>query len=444
MPRSYISQLLFFPLVSPDAAAVLRNGLRGTLSDIPYLASEVLGHYAPKNSVTLGNPGFSLDDLFSVLDLTRTIRYSALRTAGFMPSALAELNSHLVHHSVTKRQIVFQATLALLDGGAVLSVNVHHSTTDITGFSALLAVWASHCKYGTSESLHFSKIWLDRDALFNTPHHSADGIHDRPPSLLHWDNPIGVENLATAAGLSQLETCIFRFPAASLQQLKRQVLKCLESKVPWVSTMDILTALIWSAIISAEMTSDSRVAATKSRHQTDGMQLMRIPVNFRSLHEPPLPEHYLGAAFAISLVRADEKDLCSIAANNETQSPSLLIPALARVATAVRTAILAIDGHGVKAAVEYIAAQEDLERLKLSPQPAKVSIVSWAAENVYGMEWGSEVSRCESVRLPELKGKRYPIILPRLANGDFEVLVRLNLETMDLLRQVWVMNIGKG
>ncbi|KAJ2982484.1 hypothetical protein NQ176_g1348 [Zarea fungicola] len=287
-------------------------------------------------------------------------------------------------------------------------------------------------------------MWLDREALSNGLHRPADGIRDRPPALLHWDNPSGAEHLATDVGSSQLETSIFRFPAASLQRLKVEVSKCLGSEVPWVSTIDILTALIWSAVISAEMTSDAGIAVARSLHRTGGAQLMRIPVNFRSLHEPPLPEYYLGAAFAISLVRAEEEDLISIAANSGTHSPSLLIPALARVAAAVRTAVSAIDGESVKAAVEYIAAQEDLGGLKLSPKPAKVSIVSWAAEHVYGLEWGREVGRCESVRLPELNGKRYPIILPRLPNGDFEVLVRHDLETMGLLRQGWVTNIGKG
>ncbi|OPB44960.1 hypothetical protein A0O28_0090980 [Trichoderma guizhouense] len=273
MPRSFISQILCFPSTNPRIYEVLRDGLAGTLADVPYLASRIVARTHPKGSVALSSPCDSLGDLFRVNDLATTVDYNDLKARGFQPS--------------------------LFDG-------------------------------------------LD---LFSADLNPARDGND--------------------------------------------------------TASDICS--------------------------------MRIAVNCRSRYNPPLPKNYLGAAFGVSLVTAKKVDLMDIGrSSGETYS----ISAIANVAAAIRQSVNVIDEDKMNTIVNHLSAQEDVTGLKLCEQPASVSIVSWADEGVYELDWGIELGHCEVVRLPTFKTKRYPVVFPRLPNGDLEVLVSFDPELLNRWRAV--------
>ncbi|KAL7929828.1 transferase family domain-containing protein [Trichoderma chlorosporum] len=412
MPRSYISQILCFPSTKTRISEVLRDGLAGTLADVPYLASRIVARTHPKGSVALGPPCDSLDDLFRVNNLVTAADYSDLKAEAFRPSLFDDLNlfSPDLNPATTSPSPVFRAVLSLVEGGCLLCVSLHHSTADIGAFGALLKIWASHCRTGSSKDIQFSSSWFDRTAVIRNSHHVPADV----PLLLHKEESTPSSQPSKPA---EIETQFFRYSAESLKNLKAEVSKHLPDGTSWVSTSDILTALLWGSAIFAEFSDDDDTA--------DDTASMRIAVNCRSRYNPPLPKDYLGAAFGVSLVNAKKVDLLDIGrSSGETYSLS----AIANVAAAVRQSINFIDEDKMNAIINHLSAQEDVTGLKPCQKPGKVSIVSWTDEGVYELDWGTELGHCEIVRLPTFKTKRYPVVFPRLPDGDLEVLVSFDPE----------------
>ncbi|KAL7942888.1 transferase family domain-containing protein [Trichoderma barbatum] len=415
MPRSYISQILCFPSSNPRISEVLQNGFAGALADVPYLASRIVTRVHPKGSVALSPPCDSLSDLFHVNNVTATVDYDTLKSGAFRPSLFDGLDLFSADLSPVNKSPspVFRAVLSLVKGGCLLCISLNHSTADITAFGSLLKIWASHCRTGSSEDIQFSQRWLDRTAIFsNSQNAPAD-----TPILLHKEesSPTGQPSKSV-----QIETQFFKYSAEYLKNLKNEVSKHVPDGTSWVSTSDILTAILWGSTISSEFADDDGDAVSDTCS-------IRIAVNCRSRYNPPLPMDYLGAAFGVSLVNAKMADLIVI---GKSSGQTLSISAIANVAAAVRQSINVINEDKMNSIVNHLSTQEDITGIKLCQQPASVSIVSWADEGVYDLDWGIELGHCEAVRLPTWKTKRYPVVFPRLPNGDFEVLVSFDKKMM--------------
>lgn len=437
MPRSYITQILCFSSTNPQVPDVLKDGLAGTLADVPYLTCEVVEGNSPKGSVMLSKTAQSLDDLFSIKDISPAADYNTLKSANFSPLSLDRLDISHANFNVLGDgpQPVFRATLSLIRNGHLLCVSVHHSTTDITGFGALLKIWASHCRTGSSKSIQFASNWLDRERLLYTPTNPLA----RFPEFLHVrEAPPGRQKPEEPG--HTMESFIFNFQRKQLQSLKTDVIRYLTDEITWVSTGDILTAVLWSAITFAELQDDAELAGDGIFSKDDDRSI-RIPVNFRSRYKPPLPKDYLGAAFGIALATAKKIDLENIAVGVDGE---IFLSALSRVAASVRKAVNLINAQNMRSVVEYLAAQRDLRGIELGPHSFSPSIVSWAHQGVYDLDWGCEVANCDAVRLPRLKNKRWPIVLPQHQNGDLDVFVRLEKGQLDILDNVWVLRLLQG
>ncbi|KAM0479480.1 hypothetical protein ACHAPX_004695 [Trichoderma viride] len=419
MPRSYISQILCFPSSNPRISEVLRDGLAGTLEDVPYLASRVVARAHPKGSVALSSPGDSLSDLFRVNTYT-DVHYEALKFWGFPPPVFDNRSwfSADVGPGNTSPSPAFRAVLTLVQGGCLLAVSLHHQTADITAYGSLLKIWASHCKTGSSDGIGFDQSWLDRTAIVRSSHNALADT----PLLLHKEESLPSSQPSKPA---KLETQYLKFSGDYLKRLKAEVNGHLPDGTAWVSTSDVLTALLWGYIIHSEFSDDNTTA--------DGQLSMRIAVNSRSRYEPPLPKEYLGSSFGVTLVTAKKADLVAIGSSTKQKT---FTSEIANVAAAVRQSINVISEQAMNRIVNHLAAQDDVSNLKLCKQAADVSIVSWADEGVYELDWGTELGHCEAVRLSSLNGKRYPVVFPRLPNGDLEVLVTFDEELMSKWQKV--------
>lgn len=427
MPRSYIRQILCFPSSSPQTPRILKDGLVGTLTDVPYLACGIVDGDSLKGSVALSEPYQTLDNLFSIQDLSSNVDYCSLKSENFTPSSMDGLDLFPLEQNADKQPLpVSRATLFLVRHGYLLCVSIHHSTTDITGFGALLSIWASHCRTGNSRAVQFSANWIDREKLRFTPTDSSQ----RCPDLLHVRQNLEKRRNLKIPASSEMESSIFQFQRQGLEIMKNQVIGLLPRGMPWVSKGDILTAILWSAIVITEPQNDTGLL-----EPVNGERVIRIPVNFRHEYRPPLPRGYLGAAFGISLATARESDLRCIATSTDT---TIFLPPLARVAAAIRKAITMVNEKNMRSAVQHLAAQRDVSKIGLGPHNDSPSIVSWADEGIYDLNWGGKIKDCDAVRLPRLVKKRYPIVLPRLPSGDLEVFIRLDKEKMHILKTQWV------
>ncbi len=442
MPRAYVGQILCFPSTSPAIFPELRKGLAGVVADVPHLLSGVVDQGYPKGSVRLADPYQTVDNLISCQDLSGTLEYAALKAYNFPPSAfnVPGVGPPDTRPPFAVPEPVFRAKVLLIKGGTLLWVEFHHCTTDIIGFGALLKLWASHCRTGSSAEVGFDRSWHDRRVLFKFQIDAAftPGPSQPVPKLLPMGQPGAPTGTGATPVASTYETRIFYFGMANLQLLKSSInehLPSLQTGVSWVSTGDILAALLWSATVWAEDNSDSDPT-------TQVNATARIPVNFRSRHKPPLPKDYLGSAVVMTTASTARKELLSLSSDtNDTGRSSatiddLLKVGLAKIAAAIRTSINQANEDQIREALVYTASQTDIQHIRLSPRHNGISLVSWADERVYGLPWGNTLGCCEAIRIQKYSGKRYPIVLPRSADHDgLEAIVSFDERTMTRFHQ---------
>ncbi|CAJ2505088.1 Uu.00g124820.m01.CDS01 [Anthostomella pinea] len=406
MPRVYVRQILCFPSTDPNALRALKDGLAGV----------------------------ALDDLFTGNNLSSHIEYAQLKADNFPPAAL--MASGIVPADTQPPYPdpapVFRARLSLVKGGFLLCIALHHSTTDITGFDTLLKIWASNCRAGSFRPVGFDPSWMDRRVLLE-PHNTTRTPPHNIPGLLHIQTPAEASRRVTTRSSSEeWQTAIFYFPQRGLRDLKRKVNELLVSDgtAGWVSTWDALTTLLWGAVLGAELNDHDHNPTTT--HLSKATSTIGFPVDFRSKLHPPLPQGYLGAAFAMTSATALRDDIISL--SNDAGSSS--VPAVARVATAIRASLNRVNDASVRDTLAYLNHNPDQPSIILGPPHDGISIVSWADQSVYELDWGVAVGRCDAVRLPKLPNKRYPIVLPRVPDvgddgGGLEVIICLEKSVME-------------
>ncbi|KAK7956507.1 uncharacterized protein PG986_005729 [Apiospora aurea] len=423
MPRAYIRQMLCFPASASassshatdrnisgesDVTKTLRDGFAATASQVPYLLSRVVSLTHPHGAVGLSGPYQLAEDLFDTRGVSRDYNYAALKCAGSPPDVLGR--GGFAPETSSDEEPVFRARLSLVERGFVLGVAVHHSTTDITGFGVLLKIWAANCRRlqnhpeDENELPLVDAAMLDRAAVrdLGSGVPGSDIPSTIPPVLIFQDG----EPIPKPAGLKALAT---------------DVLPSVAADVPWVSTSDILTALLWSAVVAAQAPPPSPTFATNN---TASLSTMSIPVNFRARCEPPLSPVYLGAAFGRAAASAP------IPRRNGSSDASRQDRTAATIRRSIRDQV---NVQSIRAAVAYTAAQPDLTGVKRRPAD-EISIISWADQGVCTLDWGSYVGRCGAVRLGKMAGRRYPIVLPRLADGGLDVILSLEAAAMERFR----------
>lgn len=487
MPRTYIRQMMCFPASTSTStpaankslssesyvARTLRDGLAATAAQVPYLRSRLVSMTHPHGAMGLSAPYQSVESLFDVGDVSREYNYAALRGQGFPPDVLgrggfapetAVATASTPGGHGQDEEPVFRARLSLVEGGFVIGIAVHHSTTDITGLAALLKIWAAHCRRlrnsggngGANvtpiglEDGYVTPAMLDRAAVRVLGlGAAASEISKTIPPVLFFQDGEPVLKPATATPQSVFATAIFRFSPNSLRDLKALATDRLPSAaadVTWISTGDVLTALLWSAVVAAE---GPPPPSTPSDDSTTSSTIS-IPVNFRARCEPPLSPDYFGAAFGRAAVSAAVHELVSMAAlsnhpadshhqNRQAKVGVSTATLLAKTAAAIRRAIVdQVDARSIRAAVTYTASRPDIAAMKRRPAEG-ISMVSWADQGVCALDWGDPgIGRCEVVRLGKMPGRRYPIVLPRLRDGGLEVIVSLETAAMERFSEVFL------
>ncbi|OTA77724.1 hypothetical protein M434DRAFT_251349 [Hypoxylon sp. CO27-5] len=442
LPRGYVRQMFCFSSTHPDVSHVLKVGLTGVVTDVPYLLSSIVTSDGKR--ISLNEPHQTLEDLYSEEDFSDALDYTIMKEQHFPPSAFSvpSIIPPATTPPLSNPAPVFRARLTLIKGGFILCVAIHHSTTDITGFGALLKIWASHCRTRSSTAVGFDKSWLERKALVERPDATSGTAPTSVPELLHVQGPQDLSRSTGAASRhSDFKTAIFFFPQKTLQALKQAVNDHIASQgvTGWVSSSDILTALLWSAILAAE--SDS--TASPMGNNTTG-----FPVNFRSRLNPPLPPEYLGGAFVMTAATVSRGDLLSLATGTSPSSDDLLLDAtsisrLAKITSTIRASLHRVNEKSVLDVLMYLATMsDDHPPIILGPLHDGISIVSWADQGVYELDWGNVIGKCDAVRMPRLMYKRYPIILPRIpatinSDGGLEVFVSFERQVLERFERSW-------
>jgi len=427
-PRGWIRQIFAFPTPNPGVDKVFRDGLAGLLEDIPYLRSDVVQTGNPAAPTALSEPRWTLDDIFSAVDLSDSIDYAVLRAADFSPKILSRKDIEPI--GPASPIPVFRIKLTLVNGGCLLYLALTHAGHDITACGTLLKIWASYCRTGSSASVGFSPVWLDRTPLRTLTGPAAQP----PPERIAVQKPSEAAQSQAERREEVFETAVFRFSGKSLADLKSQVnARAPQLDVPWVSTSDVLIALIWSAITSAEEQIPAPRAGSEPTKPPKKAITVLMPVNFRQRLNPPLPKEYLGAAYSTVAATVQRDDLLSVSQTGNIES-------LAAIAAAIRASYGTVTHDSVKNISALVQACPDVSKVSWAPPGDGIAIISWADQGVHELDWGAVIGRCEATRFQQFGYRSYPWIMPRLPNGDYEYIVSLEEHAMQLFRAGFVMS----
>ncbi|CAM6123165.1 unnamed protein product [Calypogeia fissa] len=207
-----------------------------------------------------------------------------------------------------------------------------------------------------------------------------------------------------------------------------------EDSVPWISTNDALSALLWSSITRArhcqgkveDASTVSTVGTVGGEEGAVGQLESKLGMANNGRHKlnPPLPKTYIGNVNLYSLTVLPVSSL-------------RLEGALPNVARLVRASVNHIDNKHIRSAVRFIDALPDIAALKPGFAPfmgMDLAITSWAEMGLNGLSWGHGVGTVERVRVPAINFDGLCVIFPRTKEGGLEVLIGLSVDAMKALK----------
>lgn len=445
---------MLFPLSTGvenrDLYGTLKAGLSLTLSEIPLIG----GHLAPEEGPQSGRLQINIEEGYGIKfvyqDLPTSHRagfnysYDQLQRDHFPISALDPDKIQSVPFAVTSpRPATMGVQATFIHHGLILSTCIHHRVSDALGLATVLKVWAKNTRIVdamngsdlVAANYKFRETSMDRAPMRKGL--KGAQMRDFPEYRVHKVpkeiNPGLAKQVLAPQGSSSASTslsaplklCIFRISAPQLSQLKSAA-SAPNPSDEWISTNDALCALLWRHITRAR----TRAVFTANF----GPLCPETPLNFSLALEarrrmvPALPEEYLGNAIFHCPITSDF---------GTVTSSSVPLHAIAKL---IREAVTRYDSakiHGVIGLIDSMAQATDL-LMRVHDDPMRGLVVtSWVDTGLYQLEWGGGLGKAESVRLPGVTlpgGTPVCGIFPRMPDGGLEVLVNLEVESIEALR----------
>ncbi|KAK0635781.1 hypothetical protein B0T17DRAFT_650713 [Bombardia bombarda] len=450
IPRAYFGEILCFPSTDPRVFDLVRNGLRSVAVSIPYLTSLVIEDESCKGSgkIKLSEPG--RDTIHNMLANgevkdKETINYQDLRAASFPGGPL---NRPIFQPQIpplgTLPAPVMRAKVTCVPGGFMLSILVNHSVFDGASLAELLTLWSKSCHLNWDPEKHtpitLDAAHLDRKALlagattkpklelpiarpsdiYTDPppispsssqnlksNHSppaiklaANAIHHLLRPCLRVLSPFLIEPPAPPCppllSAMNILTTIYRIPSPQLYRLKVQInhlVPKLGLDVDFVSTNDVLCALIWSAATLAMAPPPPPPPPPPPSSQNSNNKS-----NKRRLSEGTTATSSSSSSITLTPSRSLFKP---------NSAPHLVN--LAHIAAAIRRAITSQATDATMTSLlrylDHYSQENNIQSLKWRPADRMFDfyISSWTDQAVvYGLDgWGGGVvpgMRCEAIR----------------------------------------------
>ena len=472
MPDEYVCVLMLFPLPTiSEIQAVyskLKAGLSLTLAEFPFLGGYLArdeGAAGERYQIKLeGNHGVKL----ICRDLTAPeseggfkYSYSGLKRNRFPCSAFDPEKTQPVPFIATKANPAVMAIQAnFIRGGLILSICLHHKAGDALALGVVLKAWAEHtaaADMATGDDFGPAIDRLTPRSMSRAP--MCDGLvgvrlQDFPEYRVVNDSkamslaPTGLASAAAAAApttspsrlkspFGPLKFCIFYISASRLADLKSTASPSKPSD-SWISTNDALCALLWrhitrarnhvASVLLLQQQQQSGSCSCSSSSSNNGSLEFAVAVEARRRMMPALPANYTGNAVFYCPIASD---LATVA------SPTT---PLSDVANLVRTAVTGFDTtkiRGVLGLIDSMPRASDLLKRVYDDPMRGLFVSSWADTGLYGLDWGAELGKAESVRVPNVAldgGTPFCGIFPRMPDGGLEVLISLEEPAIQALR----------
>ncbi|EHK21651.1 uncharacterized protein TRIVIDRAFT_52973 [Trichoderma virens Gv29-8] len=450
LPRMYFGEILCFPSTDPNFFSILQHGLRKVAAIVPHLTSFVVDDDTRPGNIRLEHKRDAIDNIlvYGQDSPEEILDYDTLKRTSFPIFPQSSLfYPHIPDVPPVAPWPVIRAEVTRVRGGFMLVVLVHHCVFDGLALSELLGMWATSCARGAlGQPLEISQARLNRRLLQGE---DSKRVHPQPADISRVINRLfslsqtislftqSFNQILTKPPQPSWPITLYRLPYHKLRGLKQTMNKFASSLgVQFLSTNDVVSALIWSCATMAMSTPSQRLSLIS--HCSTG-----VSVNIRSRIQPRLPDDFLGCAFGVAYINMARRKLC--AATEETSFESL-----ARVAAAIRHGVDGITNNKMKEIINYVDSQEDSRKLQWRPKKLnQFYITSWANQRIYDADWGPQIGKCEALRVAQIALAPMCVILPSRVGvgskggkcGDVELIVSLESLHMERLRKLKLMGM---
>lgn len=318
----------------------------------------------------------------------------------------------------------------LVNGGLLLNHLCFHAFGDATAMWKLMELFAEHvrCAQGLPVERRAEVPIADRAKLLrSTGERICSDFAKEHREFVHL--PFTPEGLPEGLTKARHHAHVFRFTPEAMRSLKEECapsnVRLLKGQIPddqlptFVSTNDVLTALLWRCVQRAEQPDHSTIAPDK-------LSVVQVSIDTRRRAHIPIHPHTLGniIGYAAAILPLPQV-LSSEAAS------------LADLAVLVRQTVANCGKSYYDELAHYVENMDDVSRLAgtafLDMPGANVLQSNWSEFDYYGIEWGPAFGdRMKALRFPAggvCAG--FQVIMPSppdAQEGTIEVLVDVSDE----------------
>ncbi|GFG06929.1 hypothetical protein IFM61392_04598 [Aspergillus lentulus] len=449
-------QLAFHTDKASECPTFLRRGFERLLAQIPFLSQEVVIPVGCDNldSVKIQPASSSdLDRLLRIKEHGQPMREALLEASKdkatfeerFMPIGIVP--------DIARPCPILVIQANLHPDGVLLSVAANHMVMDATGMGMAIVLFANCCRQvEEGKDVDMSSYAAEQDLgkemlLQRLP--ANIGEREFPEYRVHKDlyakwgrMTQGVHNDSFS-----IRTRTFNIAATDVNALKGRCNELLPHLLadegqsvggrkahydePWVSSSDVVIALIWLSLNRARYpgladgcSSHSRPQAGQPEHVHAG-----VPVDIRPRVAPALPTSYLGNAAILMLVTQPLQTFAS----HEWMTT------LCRVAYGIRSGLSRMDNDYIRSLLHYV--QNEKFPVIFSFDVADFYVSNWRGMKFYDVDFGSKIGTPQHVRNPDSATDGAVFIMPKRTDSEsaWEVQVSFSDEVLQRLEQdsIW-------
>ncbi|KAE8139062.1 transferase family-domain-containing protein [Aspergillus pseudotamarii] len=434
MPICYIA--FFYAMVLDDpqqGVPVLEEGLRRLLKECPFLAGNMIrpsskGSKANVREVQPPTPD-SLHEfpILRVAHHTNQYITKKVHNPGERVSSDSLFNERYLPLplSVATRELcpIIRWQANILQDGIFLAVCFHHSVFDAAGFYFIQDALARCCREHNCPTL---TIPLGRDLLEGR----RRMVPDPMVSEAGGEAPAGDSQTLKVANFNSVEGLVSRrliLQPASIEYLKGVCNAILhdQSQGQYLTSNDMISALLWLAIIRARYESSSHGASVQDNQPTQSSLILITEI--RRTLKPPLPFSYMGNGIIQSATTSPVQPALGSDVPNtfHPQSSDLTkgdVQLLVDLALKVHAAQSSVDNAYVKGII-----QEKQRSIDWSPTFKQGDITSTSIRRmgIYGLDFGTTLGRVVEFDSPDNRIDGTVCILPARSTSILELRVTL-------------------
>ncbi|GLI74229.1 hypothetical protein PoHVEF18_002464 [Penicillium ochrochloron] len=438
-------QLAFPSNDATQCSGVLRKGMEQLFAMLPFLSQRVI---IPLGCDSLDSIKIETPSSVAFEQIMKVKNHEKL-----LQEAIKEGNKNKVQFESDFMPItmvpdmkqpipVFVIQVNIHPDGVLLAVAANHMVMDATGMGIAIENLANCCRRLDGQDIELSTSPAEQDRGREMLMHQLpvkNSEQEFPEYRVSKDLFTQWTDMAksTSHAHSSIQPRYFNIRAEDVQELKDRcntmlphllapVDDCDRDGLPWVSSSDVVIALIWLSLYLARNPELANKSTSTGRSGEPADIRVGMAVNMRSRVFPPLPKSYMGNAAILMLVKYSREK----AARPERME------VLCLMAYAIRMRLKTTDSDYVRALLHHVQHSED--PVIFAFEVADFYVTNWRDMEYCNADFGSKIGKPWHSRVSDSPADGCVYIMPKrthVDNAPWEIQVSFTSDVLTRLEQ---------